>query len=83
MWLWNRAFALVSASTASLFFFAQPLVGALLSAVLLGQQMTPALWIGAALIVAGVLVALVSPAEGARQRFARLLRYNADETASS
>ncbi|MBZ0306470.1 MAG: DMT family transporter, partial [Anaerolineae bacterium] len=28
MWFWNRAFALVNASLASLFFFAQPLVGA-------------------------------------------------------
>ena len=46
MWLWNRAFALVNASAASLYFFAQPLVGTLLSVVLLNQQMTPALWIG-------------------------------------
>lgn len=59
MWLWNRAFALVPATTASLFFFAQPLVGALLSAVLLGQQMTTTLGVGAALIVLGVLLALV------------------------
>jgi drug/metabolite transporter (DMT)-like permease len=60
MWLWNRAFALVAASTASLFFFAQPLVGALLSVVLLGQVMTAALWIGSTLIVLGVLIALGS-----------------------
>jgi drug/metabolite transporter (DMT)-like permease len=81
MWLWNRAFALVPASTASLFFFAQPLVGALLSAVLLGQQMTPALWIGSGFIVIGVLMALISPSEGVKQRFARFLRYNADKAA--
>jgi drug/metabolite transporter (DMT)-like permease len=56
-WLWNRAFALVDASVASLFFFAQPLVGAFLSAFL-GQEMTPALWIGSGLIVVGVLLAL-------------------------
>ncbi|MCS6835723.1 MAG: DMT family transporter [Anaerolineae bacterium] len=60
MWLWNRAFALVAASTASLFFFAQPLVGALLSVALLSQAMTSALWLGSALIVLGVLIALVS-----------------------
>lgn len=59
MWLWNRAFALVEASVASLFFFAQPLVGAILSVIFLGQSMTTALWVGSALILAGVLIALV------------------------
>lgn len=61
MWLWNRAFALVSASAAALFFFAQPVVGAGLGVLLLGQPMTPGLWIGAALIAAGVLLAALSP----------------------
>lgn len=61
MWLWNRAFALVDASVAGLFFFAQPLVGALLSVVFLNQQMTADLWIGGALIAAGVLLSLVTP----------------------
>jgi drug/metabolite transporter (DMT)-like permease len=59
MWWWNRAFALVPASTASLFFFGQPLVGALLSVLLLGQQMTTNLWIGTTLVIVGVLIALV------------------------
>ena len=58
MWLWNRAFALVDASVAALFFFAQPLVGALLGAVLLGQHMTVSLWIGGALIGLGVLLSM-------------------------
>jgi len=58
MWLWNRAFALVDASVASLFFFAQPLVGALLSVVLLGQPFTANLGIGSALIAAGLLLSL-------------------------
>ncbi len=58
MWLWNRAFALVDASVASLFFFAQPLVGTLLSVLLLGQQMTLNLWIGSILIAAGVLLSI-------------------------
>lgn len=59
MWLWNRAFALVDASIASLFFFAQPLVGAFLSVVLLHQQVTANLWIGSILIGAGVLLSIV------------------------
>lgn len=57
MWLWNRAFALVDASTASLCFFAQPLVGAILG-VFIGQPLTPSLWIGGLFIGAGVLLAL-------------------------
>lgn len=59
MWLWNRSFALVPASVASLFFFAQPLVGALLSVVFLGQPMTERLWMGSGLIVLGVFLALM------------------------
>ncbi len=58
MWLWNRAFALVDAGTASLTFFAQPLVGALLGAALLGQELTPSRLIGGLLIAIGVLLAL-------------------------
>ncbi len=58
MWMWNRAFALVDASVASLFFFAQPLVGTLLSVLLLNQQMTLPLWIGSGLIAAGVLLSI-------------------------
>ncbi|MCU0513772.1 MAG: DMT family transporter [Anaerolineae bacterium] len=60
MWLWNRAFALVDASIASLFFFGQPLTGALLGAIFLGQPMTAALWAGSLLIAAGVLLSLRS-----------------------
>lgn len=56
MWLWNRSFSLVDASVASLFFFAQPLVGTLLSVLLLNQQMTINLWIGSAFIAAGVVL---------------------------
>lgn len=58
MWMWNRAFALVDASVASLFFFAQPLVGTLLSVLLLNQQMTLNLWVGSGLIAAGVLLSI-------------------------
>lgn len=61
MWLWNRSFALVEASTASLFFFAQPLVGAILSNLLLSQAITPQLVIGGSLIALGVLIALTEP----------------------
>lgn len=58
MWLWNRAFALVDASVASLFFFAQPVVGALLSVIVQGQVITPNLWAGGLMIAAGLLLAI-------------------------
>jgi drug/metabolite transporter (DMT)-like permease len=58
MFLWNRAFALVEASLASLFFFAQPVVGVLLAMALLGQPITPRLLGGGALIIVGVLLSL-------------------------
>ena len=63
--LWNRAFALVPASLASLFFFAQPLTGAILATLLLGQEMTLALWLGGALIAAAVLLSLFRPPQDA------------------
>ena len=61
MWLWNRAFALIDASIASLTFFAQPLVGTVLSVILLKQQILPSLIIGGVLIILGVLLSIYSP----------------------
>lgn len=62
MWLWNRAFALIDGSIASLTFFAQPLVGAVLSVILLHQEVQTSLLIGGLLITLGVLLS-VYPAE--------------------
>ncbi len=50
MFLWNAAFALVEASLASLFFFAQPLVGVLLSAVILNQKLDANVLIGGVIL---------------------------------
>jgi drug/metabolite transporter (DMT)-like permease len=58
MWLWNRSFALVDASIASLFFFAQPLVGGVLSVLLLNQEITSSLLWGGFFIVIGVLLSI-------------------------
>lgn len=58
LYWWNLSFALVPASTASLFFFAQPLVGVLLSALLLGEPLTAQILGGGALIIGGVLLSL-------------------------
>jgi drug/metabolite transporter (DMT)-like permease len=67
MWLWNRAFTLVSASVASLFFFAQPLVGAFLGVVLLGQALTSNIMLGGLLIAAGVLLSMLTPGSARQQ----------------
>lgn len=56
--LWNRAFRLAPATIASLFFFAQPLAGATLAALFLGQRMTNTLWLGGIMIALGVLLSL-------------------------
>lgn len=60
--LWNRAFALVPATVASLFLFAQPLADALLAGLFLGQPMTLTLWLGGGLIATAVLLSLWRPA---------------------
>ena len=57
MFLWNYAFARLRASTAALAFFAQPVVGAGLSALLLGEQMSALFYAGGALILLGVWLA--------------------------
>lgn len=54
MYLWNRAFALLEAGTASLTFFAQPLVGATLGTLFLGEKWTPLFVLGGVLIGIGL-----------------------------
>jgi drug/metabolite transporter (DMT)-like permease len=58
MWLWNRAFALLDASVASLLFFVQPISGALLGTIFLQQPLTTNIWIGGTLIAIGVLLSI-------------------------
>jgi drug/metabolite transporter (DMT)-like permease len=43
MYLWNTAFAVLDAGAASLTFFAQPVVGTLLSVLFLKEHITPCL----------------------------------------
>ena len=53
--LWNRGLQLLNVSGGGLFFFLQPLVGTLLGWLLLGETIGAMFWIGAALILTGVL----------------------------
>ena len=65
-YLWNKSFELLDAATASLFFFAQPVVGTLLSAAFLREPLGMAFFVGAALIGLGVLLALATEARQTR-----------------
>jgi drug/metabolite transporter (DMT)-like permease len=56
MFLWNNAFALLDAGRASLTFFAQPVVGALLGWLFLGEAITPLFLLGGVLIGFGILL---------------------------
>jgi drug/metabolite transporter (DMT)-like permease len=57
MFLWNYAFAELPAAVASLTFFAQPVVGALLGWFFLGEKITPLFIIGGILISVGLVIA--------------------------
>jgi drug/metabolite transporter (DMT)-like permease len=59
--LWNKSFELLDAATASLFFFAQPVVGALLSAIFLGQTLGWSFIVGGGLILLGALLGMMTP----------------------
>jgi drug/metabolite transporter (DMT)-like permease len=56
MYLWNTAFAVLDAGAASLTFFAQPVVGTLLSVLFLNEHITPLFVIGGVLIGIALLV---------------------------
>jgi drug/metabolite transporter (DMT)-like permease len=57
MYLWNLAFARLEAGVASLTFFAQPVVGAGLGALLLGEQLSGMFFAGGLLIGVGLFLA--------------------------
>jgi drug/metabolite transporter (DMT)-like permease len=56
VYLWNKAFEILEATVASLLFFAQPIVGAVLSAWLLKEPLGLQFFLGGGLILVAVLV---------------------------
>jgi drug/metabolite transporter (DMT)-like permease len=56
VYFWVKGFALLDASAGSLFFFAQPLVAAVLGWLLLGETLHGYFFVGAGLIFAGLAV---------------------------
>jgi drug/metabolite transporter (DMT)-like permease len=57
-YLWNKGLQMVDATTGGLYFFFQPLVGTLLGWLFLGEQVGLTFWIGALLILGGVLLTI-------------------------
>ena len=57
MYLWNRSLALLEAGLVALLFFAQPVVGVSLGALLLGESLEAGFWVGSALIGSGLILA--------------------------
>jgi drug/metabolite transporter (DMT)-like permease len=58
MFLWNKAFATLEAGVASLTIFAQPVVGAGLGAIFLGEKLTLLYLVGGVLIGLGIWLAV-------------------------
>lgn len=56
--LWNKGLQLMPAGNGGLFFFFQPIVGAILGGLLLGEQLGASFWLGTALVFIGILLAL-------------------------
>lgn len=57
--LWNKGMEMMDAGVGSLFFFFQPLVGSLFGWLFLHERLSEAFWYGGALIIAGVVIAVL------------------------
>ena len=68
-WMWFRGLSVIDASSAAPFLFIQPLLGAALGVILLGESLTWATLVGAALILASLTIVTL----GASTREAALL----------
>lgn len=56
-WVWQKGLSLLPAGEASFFFYLDPVSGATLSILLLGEKITPALVAGGILILSAVILA--------------------------
>jgi len=55
-WLWYRGVARLPAGIAAVFFFAQPLVGGLLSGLLLHESLPSGFWLGGLVLAGGIVL---------------------------
>lgn len=56
-WAWNKGLSLQPAGQAAFFFYLDPISGAILAMILLGEKLTPSLIVGGILIAAAVFLA--------------------------
>lgn len=59
--LWNKGLQMVDAASGGLYFFFQPIAGTLLAWIFLGEHVGITFWIGAILILSGVLLVVKEP----------------------
>jgi drug/metabolite transporter (DMT)-like permease len=59
-YFWNKGLQMIDAARGGLYFFFQPLVGTLLGWLFLGEQVGFTFWLGALLILGGVLLVIKS-----------------------
>ena len=59
--LWYRGVAKLEAGVAAVFFFAQPVVGGLLSGLLLDETLPPGFWLGGLVLAAGIVLVSWQP----------------------
>jgi drug/metabolite transporter (DMT)-like permease len=64
-YLWNKSIALLGPALPAILFFAQPVVGGLLGALLLGERLGASFFLGGALVVVAILVSNAPGAGGA------------------
>ncbi|HEY7359012.1 MAG TPA: DMT family transporter [Ktedonobacterales bacterium] len=57
--LWYKGVERLDAAVAAVFFFAQPLVGGLLSALFLHETLAPGFWLGGAVLAGGIVLASI------------------------
>jgi drug/metabolite transporter (DMT)-like permease len=67
-YLWNKGFTMLDAATGSLFFFAQPIVGALLGWLWLGEALGARFVLGTAAVIAGGILATRQPPPARERR---------------
>ena len=61
---WNRAVFLLGPVKTSVYIYAQPVITILSSALILGETMTPVMWLGTALALAGLILSEHKEKEG-------------------
>ena len=61
--LWYRGIAHMEAGVASIYFFAQPVVGGLLAGLFLHEALPAAFWLGGLVLAAGILVVAWAPSK--------------------